>query len=77
MRTTRQRLTGWMTGLAVWLTADVAVFACPICFQFEESAVTDGVIVAVVVLVGVTTGVLGGFGTFIARFVKRSRRLNR
>jgi hypothetical protein len=29
----------------------------------------------VIVLVGVTTGVLGGFARFIARFVRRSRSL--
>jgi len=77
MSTRLRRITGWMSGVAVWLAADAALFACPICFQFEESAVTDGVMAAVVVLVGVTSGVLGGFGAFIVRFVKRSRSLER
>ena len=75
MNTRMRRLAAVTSGVAMWLMADVALLACPICFQFEESAVTDGVMAAVVVLVGVTAGVLGGFGTFIARFVKRSRYL--
>ncbi|HEY6357424.1 MAG TPA: hypothetical protein VIX35_04230 [Vicinamibacterales bacterium] len=49
------------------------LFACPICFQVEEGPVTAGVRAAVVVLIGVTVGVLAGFGVFVARFVARER----
>ena len=48
--------------------------ACPICFRVEENATTDGVQAAVLVLVGVTTVVLGAFARFIAGFVKREAR---
>ena len=51
------------------------LFACPICFQVEEGPVTAGVRAAVVVLIGVTVGVLAGFGVFVARFVARSNAL--
>lgn len=61
--------------LALLLALPGLALACPICFQAEESAVTDGIRAAVVVLVGVTTGVLSGFGWFIAGFIRRSRRL--
>lgn len=61
------------TVLGLLLTMPGTAWACPICFQFEESGVTDGVQAAVIVLVGVTIGVLSGFGLFIARFVRRSR----
>lgn len=57
----------------VGLPADAR--ACPVCFQVEAGPVTTGVQAAVLVLVGVTTGVLSGFGLFIARFVRRARRM--
>ncbi len=50
------------------------VGACPICFRFEESRAIDGLRMGVVVLVGITTMVLAGFGWFAAGFVRRSRR---
>jgi hypothetical protein len=60
--------------LGLLLVAPNAAWACPVCFQVDESEVTRGVQAAVLVLVGVTTGVLSGFGVFIARFVRRTRR---
>jgi len=47
--------------------------ACPICFQFEQGPVTAGMRGAVLVLMGVTVGVLAGFAVFITRFVRRAR----
>ena len=47
-----------------------ALLACPVCFQVEQSATTDGLRAAVLVLVAVTCCVLAGFGVFIARFVR-------
>ena len=58
--------------LAMWLLAGAPLLACPICFQMEEGRATDGLRAAVVVLVAVTVGVLGGFASFIVRFVRRS-----
>ena len=59
--------------LVTWIGATAPLLACPICFQVEEGPVTAGVRAAVVVLIGVTVGVLAGFGVFIARFVARER----
>jgi hypothetical protein len=77
-RDARRRLEGWkalrlgsLQGL-IWMGATAHLVACPICFQVEQGPVTDGVRAAVVVLVGVTIGVLSGFGVFVARFVARS-----
>ena len=56
------------------LAASEVAFACPICFRVEENATTDGVQAAVLVLVGVTTVVLGAFARFVAGFVRRERR---
>ena len=55
----------------VWFAADASLLACPVCFRVEETAVTDGVRAAVLVLVGITTCVLGAFGAFIVRFARR------
>ena len=46
---------------------------CPVCFRMDQGPVTDGVIAAVLVLLGVTTSVLAGFGVFIRGFVRRLR----
>lgn len=58
--------------VAVVLAAQPALFACPICFQVDPNPTTDGVQAAVLVLLGVTTVVLAGFGVFIVKFVRRS-----
>ena len=42
----------------IWLAADAAVHACPVCFQFEDSATTAGVRAALIVLLSVTVAVL-------------------
>jgi heme/copper-type cytochrome/quinol oxidase subunit 2 len=55
-----------------WGAAGASALACPVCFRVEEGPVTDGVRAAVLVLVGVTVGVLSGFGVFIVRFVRRA-----
>ena len=60
--------------IAVWLCADVALSACPICFQVEDAGVTAGVRAAVVVLGGVTAGVLVGVAMFARRLVKAERK---
>jgi hypothetical protein len=57
----------------VWLLADVAVAACPICFQVEDAGVTAGVRAAVAVLGGVTGGVLIGVAVFARRLIRTER----
>jgi hypothetical protein len=56
-----------------WVLMGSAALACPVCFRMEEGPVTDGVRAAVVVLMGVTVTVLGGFAFFIRGFVRRAR----
>ena len=60
--------------LAFVLAASEVALACPICFRVEENATTDGVQAAVLVLVGVTSVVLGAIARFVAGFVRRERR---
>jgi hypothetical protein len=70
-RAWRRRVAGGLIA-AFWAAAGASALACPICFRVEEGPVADGVRAAVLVLIGVTTGVLTGFGVFIARFVRRA-----
>ena len=66
---------GWVRAIATllgWLAAGATALACPICFQAESNATTDGIRAAVVVLVAVTCCVLGGFAWFIVRFRRRA-----
>jgi heme/copper-type cytochrome/quinol oxidase subunit 2 len=60
--------------LVLVLAAGEVALACPICFRVEENATTDGALAAVLVLVGVTTVVLGAFARFIVGFVRRESR---
>ena len=65
------RTRGWARAIGTllgWLAAGATALACPICFQAEPNGTTDGVRSAVVVLLGVTSVVLGGFAVFIVRF---------
>jgi hypothetical protein len=69
-----RRRAGWMP-MAVallWSGAHGTLLACPICFQIEQGPVTNGVRAAVLVLMGVTVGVLTGFGLFVRRLVRAS-----
>jgi hypothetical protein len=70
-RAWRRRILGALIAM-FWATAGASALACPVCFRVEEGPVTDGVRAAVLVLVGVTVGVLSGFGVFIVRFVRRA-----
>ncbi|HQX80950.1 MAG TPA: hypothetical protein PKW63_04290 [Vicinamibacterales bacterium] len=62
--------------LALILGATGTALACPVCFRVEENATTDGVQVAVLVLVGVTTVVLGAFARFVVLFARREGELH-
>jgi hypothetical protein len=60
----------------MWAGGAAPLLACPVCFRFESGPVTDGLQLAVLVLIGVTVGVLSGFGVFVWRFVRRARALD-
>ena len=73
MSTGLKRTAFALVAALVWLSDGTAVLACPVCFQVEESAAVDGARAAVLVLAGVTGGVLLGFAVFVRRIVKRSK----
>jgi hypothetical protein len=54
------------------LAVPQSLHACPVCFQVEPGPTTEGLLTAVLVLVGVTTCVLAGVAFFVAGFVRRS-----
>lgn len=58
--------------LLIWFAGGAVLAACPVCFQIEDGPVSDGVRAAVVVLMGVTVSVLGGFAVCIVKFVRRN-----
>ena len=68
MRRSSSRIVLTAIGVAL---VNATVHACPICFQVEESATTDGVLAAVTVLAGITAGVLLVCGTFVIGFLRR------
>lgn len=51
--------------------AQTVAHACPICFQIQDAQTIDGVRAAVGILMGATVVVLGGFGFFALRFLRK------
>jgi len=56
---------------ALWPLMQASARACPICFQIENGHAAGGVRAGVVVLVGVTTAVVGGCVAFFTRIWQR------
>lgn len=76
MKARMMRIVWFVAAAILWMQAEAGLVACPVCFQVEESAVVDGVRVAVLVLASITTTVLAGFVMF-ARRVARAQRVDR
>ncbi len=57
------------------LAAPRVAAACTVCFGDPESPETKGVSAAVMFLLIVTMGVLGGFGTFFIYLMRRAKTL--
>ena len=50
-------------------------FACPVCFGAEETAMIDGTRLGILVLLGITLAVQGGFVGFFLYLRKRAQRI--
>jgi len=50
-----------------------SALSCPVCYGSQDSPSTQGVTAAIVSLLGVTGGVLTGFGSLFLRIRKRAR----
>ena len=72
MKTTsiRRGMTRMITTAAVLVIGDSAsVFACPVCFGAEETAMIDGAQLGTLALLGVTLSVQGAFAGFFLYLV--------
>lgn len=49
------------------------VLACPVCFSASDSPMANGMNMAILVLLGITGGVLVGFATFFVYLMRRAR----
>ena len=50
-----------------------SVFACPVCFGAEETSIIDGTKIGILVLLGITLAVQGGFVAFFWYLRKRAK----
>ena len=64
-----------MTAAAVVIGGGSSVLACPVCFGAEETSMVDGAKLGVLVMLGVTIAVQGGFVGFFLYLRKRAKRM--
>ena len=65
----------WLTTAAVLIGGSSSVLACPLCFGAEETSMVDGTKLGVLVMVGITLMVQGGFVGFFLYLRKRAKRI--
>ena len=63
------------TVAAIPVVGGATVFACPVCFGAEETALIDGSKLGVLVLLAITLVVQGGFAAFFLYLRNRARRM--
>jgi hypothetical protein len=64
-----------MTAAFVVIAGGSTLFACPQCFGAEETSMVDGAKLGVLVLLGITLTVQGGFVGFFLYLRKRAKRI--
>ena len=62
------------TGVAMMIFGSSTVFACPVCFGAEETAMIDGARLGVLVMLGILLAVQGGFVGFFLYLRRRAKR---
>ena len=65
----------FMTAIALAIGGSASVLACPLCFGAEETSMVDGTKLGVLVMVGITLVVEGGFVGFFLYLRKRAKRI--
>ena len=78
MKTRRTHLgirTAFTTAAAVVIGGSSSVFACPVCFGAQETSMIDGAKLGVLVLLGVTLAVQGGFLGFFLYLRQHAKRI--
>ena len=61
--------------LAILVASSSNALACPVCFGAEETAMIDGTRLGILVLLGITLSVQGGFLAFFLYLRKRAQRI--
>ena len=75
LRSSTVALRAVTTAVAILIGGSSSVFACPMCFGAEESSMIDGAKIGVLVLLGITLAVQGGFVGFFLYLRKRAKRI--
>ena len=65
----------FLTTLAVVIAGSSGVLACPMCFGAEETTMVQGTRLGVLVMLGITLTVQGGFVGFFLYLRKRAKRI--
>jgi hypothetical protein len=61
------------TALTVLIAGSSTLLACPMCFGAEETAMIDGAKLGILVMLGITFAVQGGFLAFFLYLRKRAK----
>lgn len=64
-----------LTSAFVVLGGGASVLACPMCFGAEETTMLDGTKLGILVLLGITLAVQGGFVGFFLYLRRRAKRM--
>ena len=68
-------MTAFITAALVTIGGVSNVLACPVCFGAEETSMIQGTQVGVLVMLGITLAVQGGFVGFFLYLRKRAKRV--
>ena len=70
------KLRRWaITAALVLIFGSSSVLACPMCFGAEETSLIDGTKLGVLVMLGITLAVQGGFVAFFLYLRRRAKRI--
>jgi hypothetical protein len=64
-----------MTVAFVVIAGSASVLACPMCFGAEETSMVDGTKFGILLMLGITFAVQGGFVAFFLYLRKRAKRV--
>ena len=64
------------TAALVVIGGSSSVFACPVCFGAEETALIDGAKLGILVLLAITLAVQGAFVAFFLYLRRRAKRIS-
>ena len=65
----------FLTTLVVLIAGSSGVLACPMCFGAEETTMIDGTRLGILLMLGITFAVQGGFVAFFLYLRKRAKRV--